>query len=128
MTDHGIMSKPKKRTVFGPHLDRNCQAKIKLFRNTPDYGINHVWHGFPTIRGYLLGQKADSFRSAVEHTKLLPFKQVSSEVSEEIGGMLPSPPTFSDRRRAKKADSFWSAPMSDKMPIFLGFRGVCQEF
>jgi len=35
--------------------------------------------------------------------------------------------TFFDRRCAKKADSFWSAPISDIMLEFLGFLGVCQE-
>ena len=31
-------------------------------------------------------------------------------------------------RAREKADSFWSAPMSENMPIFLGYPGVCQEF
>jgi len=32
------------------------------------------------------------------------------------------------RGENEKADSFWSAPMSDKMRKFLGFLGACQEF
>ena len=59
--------------------------------------------------------------------KYCPLNKFSQRFQRRLGLMILPRPTFSDPRRTKKADSFWSAPMSDKMLKLLEFLGVCQE-
>jgi hypothetical protein len=106
MLSSAHIAKLKKRTVFGPHPDQNCQVEITVFCNTPECGLNHVWHGFPSICGYLLRQKADSFGSAVQREIILPFKQIQSEVSEEIGFDDPAPSHFFRSSPDEKSGQF----------------------
>jgi hypothetical protein len=99
-----------------------------VFCNTPDCSNNYVRHQLPPSRGYLLRQKADSFLSAVQCKKYGSLNRFSQRFLRTLALIILPCPTFSDRRRKKKADSFWSAPMSEKMRKFLGFLGACQEF
>jgi hypothetical protein len=102
------------------------RTQIKFFRAT--FRFLYQPRLQQHLRPGLRPGKADSFRSVVQYKKYGSLKRFSQRFLERLALIILPHPTFSERHRKKKADSFWSAPMSEKMRKFLGLLGACQEF